>query len=198
MALGNHVKKLRVRVVGKFENVKILQSRLVYDKHGRRILEDVLEFADGSTHEWVYLKAGWEGPGAVAVAAFTEDNKMILTKQYRHPFGKLMEDLPAGGMIKGETPKQAALRELEEETGYTAEELEWIGRFTWAPSVMGPGTVEIFFTKSLKQRSSYDPNEIANIEFVDFQQVLKKVLNGEYIDSALVIATLLISVKGLL
>jgi ADP-ribose pyrophosphatase len=131
------------------------------------------------------------------VAAFTKENKMILTKQYRHPLGKLMEDLPAGGMIERETPEQAALRELEEETGYTAEKLEWIGRFTWAPGAMGPGTVEIFFTKDLKPRGSFDPNEIADVEFVDFQTVLGEVLKGEYIDSALVIATLLIAVKRL-
>ena len=179
---------------GKFDNVKILESRVVYEKHGRRIVEDVLEFADGSRHEWVYFK----GSGAVAIAAFTEDNKMILTKQYRHPFGKIIYDIPAGGTKNGETMEQAALRELEEETGYTAEKLEWIGRFTWAPGAMGPGVVEIFFTKSLKLKGDFNPEEIANIELVDFDTVLERVLKGEYIDSALVIATLLISVKGLL
>lgn len=184
--------------LGKFENVKVLESRVIYSKHGRRILEDVLEFADGSTYEWVYFKAGWEGPGAVAVAAFTKDKKMILTKQYRHPFGKVMDDLPAGGMMKGETPKQAALRELEEETGYTAERLDWIGRFTWAPGAMGPGTVEIFFTQSLKPKGHFNPQEIADIELVEFDTVRDKVLKGEYIDSALVIAVLLVSLKGLI
>jgi len=181
----------------KFENVKILESRIIYNKHSRQVVEDVLEFADGSKHEWVYFK-GKENAGAVAVAAFTEGNKIILTKQYRHPFRRLMYDLPAGGMIEGETPRQAALRELEEETGFTAERLEWIGRFTWAPGAMGPGTVEIFFTKNLKPKGDFNPDEIASIEFVDFQKVLKQVLKGEYIDSALVIAVLLISAKGLI
>jgi ADP-ribose pyrophosphatase len=182
--------------MGKFDKVKILESHVIYKGRGS-IVADLLEFADGSKHEWVYFK-GREGPGAVAVAAFTKENKMILTKQYRHPFGKLMEDLPAGGMTEGETPEQAALRELEEETGYTAEKLEWIGRFTWAPGAMGPGTVEIFFTKNLKPKGNFDPNEIADIEPLDFKTVLEEVLKGRYIDSALVIATLLIAVKGLI
>jgi len=138
-------------------------------------------------------------PGAaVAVAAFTEDGKMILTKQYRHPFGKIIYDIPAGGTKNGETLQEAALRELEEETGYTAEKLEWIGRFTWAPGAMGPATVEIFFTRSLKPKGTFDSNEIADIELMDFNKVFEKVLKGELIDSALVIATLLVSVKGLL
>ncbi|MGD8505058.1 MAG: NUDIX hydrolase [Candidatus Bathyarchaeota archaeon] len=183
----------------KFEAVKVIESRVIYNKHGRRIVEDILQFADGSTHEWVYFAGA--GPttkvGAVAVAAFTQDNKMILTKQYRHPFRKIIHDIPAGG-AKGEPPEQAALRELEEETGYTAKKLEWIGRFTWAPSYMGPGTVEIFFTRSLEPKGDFNSNEIADIELMDFNEVLQKVLRGEFIDSALVIATLLVSVQGLL
>jgi len=180
--------------VGKFDSVKVVESRTVYNKHGRLIVEDVLEFADGSRHEWVYFK-GLEGPSAVAVAAFTRDNKIILTKQYRHPFRKLIHDLPAGGIQIDETSEEAALRELEEETGYTAEKLEWIGRFTWAPSNMGPGTVEIFFTQNLKPKGNFDPKEIMNIEMVDFNKVFNGVLRGDYIDSTLVIATLLVSAK---
>jgi len=154
-----------------------------------------LEFADGSRHEWIYFRVLGK---AVAIAAFTENNKMILTRQYRHPFGKVIFDLPAGGMKDGETTEQAALRELEEETGYTAENLEWIGRFTWAPGAMGPGTVEIFFTKSLKPKGNFDPNEIMNIELIDFNEVSNGVLRGDFIDSALVIATLLVSAKKLI
>jgi len=184
----------------KFENIKILESKVIYDKHGRSVVEDLLEFADGTRHEWVYFKGSAKAgvlAGAVAVAAFTNDNKLILTKQYRHPLRKLIYDLPAGGMQEGETPEQAALRELEEETGYTADKLEWIGRFSWSPSNMS-GVVEIFFTKSLKPKGDFDPNEIADIELIDFETALEKVLKGEYVDSALVIAALLVSVKRLL
>ena len=178
----------------KFKAVKVVDSQVIYKKHGRCIIKDILKFADGSTHEWVYFKASG---AAVAIAAFTTDNKMILTKQYRHPFGKIIYDIPAGGTKNGETLQEAALRELEEETGYTAERLEWIGRFTWAPGAMGPATVEIFFTRSLKPKGDFNPDEIADIELRDFNEVFESVLRGEFIDSALVIATLLVSVRGL-
>ncbi len=184
----------------KFDEVKVIGSRTLYDKHGRRVIADTLEFGDGSRHEWVYF-SGWGSPnavaGAVAIAAFTKDNKMILTKQYRHPLGEMINDLPAGGIHKGENPKQAALRELEEETGYTTDKLKWIGRFNWCPGNMA-GTVEIFFTKTLKPKGKPDPQEIAKIEHVDFNKVLDRVKKGEYIDSALIIASLLVSNKKLL
>lgn len=181
----------------KFKEVKIVESKTLYNKHGRHVIVDILEFADGSKHEWVYFKGPGAKPSAVAVAALTEDNKIILIKQYRHPMGKAIYDLPAGGIQEGETPMQAAFRELEEETGYTADKLEWIGRFSWAPSNMS-GIVEIFFTKTLKLKGRFNSEEVVNIELVDFCKVLRKVLKGEYVDSALVIATLLISIKNML
>jgi ADP-ribose pyrophosphatase len=180
--------------------VKATESRTLYNKHGRLVVLDTLEFADGSREEYVYF-SGWGSPnaaaGAVAVAAFTKDNKIILTKQYRHPLGMMINDLPAGGIHVGETPKQAALRELEEETGYTTDKLTWIGRFNWNPSNMA-GTVEIFFTKTLKHKGKPDPQEIARIEHVDFNKVLDRVKKGKYIDSALIIAALLVANKKLL
>lgn len=152
----------------------------LYNKHGRRVVVDILDFADSSRHEWVYFKASEAKPSAVAVVALTEDNKIILSKQYRHPMGKIIYDLPAGGMHEAETPMKAALRKLEEETGYSADKLEWIGRFSWAlGNVVGK-------------------DEIVNIDLVDFNKFTSKVLKGEYVDSALVIATLLISARRLL
>lgn len=178
-------------LVGKFGSMKVLFSHVVYNKHGFMIVEDKLEFADGSTFEYVYLKSR----GTVAVAAFTEDNKMILTRQYRHPLGKVVYDIPGGAIEAGETPLQAALRELEEETGYTAEKIKWIGRFSRGPS--SQAITEIFFAKA-KRKGTFNLNEIVQVELMDFSQILQKILNGECLDAALVAATLLIKTKKIL
>jgi len=160
-----------LNLVSKFGGVKVLSSRVIYDKHESTIVEDTLEFADGTTFEYVYFKSR----GTVAVAAFTEDNKMILTKQYRHPLGKIVYDIPGGAIEPGEAPIQAALRELKEETGYTAEKIEWIGRFSRGPS--SQAITEIFFAKAKK--GTFNPEEITQVELIDFNQILQKILNGE-------------------
>ena len=173
----------------KFSAVKILKSSPIYNKFGVVIVKDTLRFADGSTREYVYFKSD----GTVAVAAFTNNGKMILTKQYRHPLRRIVYDIPGGAVEEGETPSQAALRELEEETGFTAEKLEWIGRFSRGPS--SQAIVDIFLAKETRRKGNYDPNEIADIELADFNLLFRKILEGECFDAALAIAILLISAR---
>ena len=190
--MDNTGRAKEVVIMDKFESIRVLKSKIVYNKHGRQVVEDTLEYADGSKHEWVYFKGG----RAVGIAAFTEDNKMILTKQYRHPFGKVVLDLPGGGVEEGETPLEAAQREFEEETGFTANKLERIGKYSPGPSTQI--VVDIFFTRDVKLKGKFNGEEIVNVELVDFKTVLKKVLEGECLDSALVIAVLLVALKKLL
>jgi len=121
---------------------------------------------------------------------------MVLTKQYRHPLRKVVYDIPGGAVENGETPSQAALRELEEETGFTAERLEWIGKFSLGPS--SQAIADIFFAKDVKAKGSFNKNEIVQVEPVDSKSVLQKLLEGECFGAALDVAALLVSAKRLL
>lgn len=58
-----------------------------------------------------------EHPGAVALVALTEENKLILVEQYRKALERSIIEIPAGKIEKGEDPAYTAMRELEEETG---------------------------------------------------------------------------------
>lgn len=78
-------------------------------------MEDV-ELPNGKTSKREIVKH----PGAVAVLAVTDSNKIILVNQYRKPLERTIVEIPAGKLEKGEEPEYTALRELEEETGYTA------------------------------------------------------------------------------
>lgn len=71
-------------------------------------------------------------PGAVAVLALHE-GKMLVVEQYRKAMDRLLVEIPAGKLDPGETPETAAIRELEEETGYTAQTLQHIASFYTSP-----------------------------------------------------------------
>lgn len=65
--------------------------------------------------------------GGAAILCITKDNKIILEKQFRYAYDEILFEIPAGKLEKGENPYDAAMRELEEETGYKTDKLESLG-----------------------------------------------------------------------
>ncbi|MFA9556057.1 NUDIX domain-containing protein [Evansella sp. AB-rgal1] len=72
-------------------------------------------------------------PGAVAVIPITKENKLILVNQYRKPLEKVIAEIPAGKLEKGENPLECAKRELEEETGTIAQKWTELASFYTSP-----------------------------------------------------------------
>ena len=73
-------------------------------------------------------------PGAVAVVAITDDDEVVVVKQYRAAFGASVLEIPAGMRdVPGEDPSTTASRELTEETGYTADELHEMFKAKFLP-----------------------------------------------------------------
>jgi ADP-ribose pyrophosphatase len=177
--------------MSKFENIKIVKSKVVYNGPNRRLVADTVEFADKSNYEYVYFKNG----GAVCVLACTSDNKVVLAKQYRHPLREIILNLPGGAVEEGEDALKAARREFEEETGFTAEGLLWLGRYSPGPN--SNVIVDLFFTRDFREKGGFDKNETISVEFMDFKTLLQRVLSGECLDSALSIAVMLTTLKKL-
>jgi ADP-ribose pyrophosphatase len=177
--------------VSKFERTRVLSTRVLYDGPNRRIVADSVEFADKSNYEYVYFENG----RPACVLALTRDNKVVLTKQYRHPLRKIIVNLPGGAVEEGEDVFRAAQREFEEETGFTVERLLWLGRYSPGPN--SNVIVDLFFTRDIHQKGEFDKNETISVEFTDFKILLEKVLSGECFDSALSIAVMLTALKKL-
>ncbi|MGP5673089.1 NUDIX domain-containing protein [Brachybacterium alimentarium] len=84
------------------------------------IVRDTVEFAPGVRFDREYMRH----PGAVAVLAVDDHDRILLIRQYRHPVGHTLWEIPAGLLdVDGEPPQRGALRELAEETGHRAEAL---------------------------------------------------------------------------
>src|SRR5699024_4949767 len=89
-------------------------------------------------------------PGAVAVIPITKENKIVFVEQYRKPLEKTILEITTGKHEKGEKPEITAVRELEEETGYTANNLSFVTSFYTSPG-FADELMHVYFTNDLKK-----------------------------------------------
>lgn len=112
----------------KFEE-KTIKTQAIYDGKIIQLQVDEVLLPDGKIAKRELVKH----PGAVAIIPITNDNKIIFVEQYRKPLGKSLVEIPAGKLEPGEKPEVTAVRELEEETGYTTKTLSLISSFYTSP-----------------------------------------------------------------
>jgi 8-oxo-dGTP pyrophosphatase MutT (NUDIX family) len=96
---------------------KVLASRQLFDRPWLKIRVDQVRTGRGVTIDEYHLIQALDW---VCVVCVTEAQELVLVEQYRHGVGQVTLELPAGAVDGGETPLQAAQRELREETGYAA------------------------------------------------------------------------------
>ena len=115
---------------------KILSSEYLVRRPWLTARRDVAQLPDGRVNNEYYVL---EYPDWVNIIAITKEGKMIMERQYRHALGNTCYELPCGVIEAGETPLEAAKRELLEETGYAGGRpghRRW--RSAWRPSPASP------------------------------------------------------------
>lgn len=98
---------------------KLLKTEYLVDAPWLKVAKETCELPNGKVIDDFYTL--WQ-PDWVLILARTAQGKWVMTEQYRHGTGKIALEFPAGIIDKGETPEQAALRELQEECGYVLDE----------------------------------------------------------------------------
>jgi len=114
-------------------NWKLLASKNVYQEKWLQIKNDTCELPDGRIID-PYIVV--EVPSWTNMVIITKAEKIVLVKQYRHALGKTTLELPGGILEKGELPKDSAIREMQEETGYVSNEVEFIMEISPNPALM--------------------------------------------------------------
>ncbi len=129
-------------------------------------------------------------PGGATIIPLSDDNCLYLVKQYRAALGKLMLELPAGKLDKGEEPLDCAKRELKEETGIKANKIKKISAINTTPGFCDE-TLHMYLATELELgEAELDKDEFLNVEKITIPKTLEMIENNEITDSKTIIGTL--------
>ena len=147
---------------------------------------DRAELCDGS----VVRREVVEHPGGATILPVDDEGYCYCVRQFRYPFGKQMLEAPAGKLEYGEDPKECAVRELSEETGFTADEIIYLG-----PDCSSPGfsteLLHIYMARGLHKGESHpDEGEFLSAEKHHIDELVDMVMSGEIDDGKTIIAVL--------
>lgn len=128
----------------KFEE-KTIDTEKVYDGKIIKLQVDDVTLPNGKISKRELIKH----PGAVAIIPITKDQKIVFVEQFRKPLEKSIVEIPAGKLEAGEKPEITAVRELEEETGYTTNKLSLVTSFYTSPG-FADELMYIYFSDELE------------------------------------------------
>ena len=166
---------------------KVLESEYLVRQPWLTARRDRLELPDGRIIPEYYVL---EYPDWVNVIAITKDGQFVMERQYRHAARKISLELPCGVMEEGETPLEAAQRELLEETGFGGGQWKKLMELSPNPSAMSNMThcfLAIGVEKIAEQH--LDETEELSVLFMTKEEV-KRMLNENQICQALMVAPL--------
>jgi ADP-ribose pyrophosphatase len=132
-----------------------------------------------------------EHVGAVTLLPIDEHERILFVRQYRHAAGRQLLELPAGTLEADELPIECAHREVREETGMAAENLQKIGEFFLAPGYSTEYLYIYLATELHPDPLPGDKDEFLHLEPVDVEQAYKLILDGEINDAKSIAAMML-------
>ena len=140
----------------------LISSEQVWKGRLLDVRRDVVRLPDGSEGVREYVTH----PGAVVIIPVLPNGKLIFERQYRYPVGRVMLELPAGKIDPDEDPLKTAQRELQEETGHTAN--EWRHLATMHPTIgYANERIEIYLAQQLNSLGKNDLDEGEFIELLE-------------------------------
>jgi ADP-ribose pyrophosphatase len=135
---------------------------------------------------------------SVLLLPIARDDRVVLVSQYRHPAGDYLLELPAGKVDEGESPEEAAARELAEETGYRAERLVRFGEFFLAPGYSTELMTAFVATGLVPGEKSPDPDEILSNVLLTKEEVISGLMSARFRDAKTILGLLWWVAEGFL
>lgn len=166
---------------------KTLSTEMIYKGAILNLRRDKVTVENGTSYREII-----EHNGGAVLAAVTNEGKMVMVKQYRKPAERVMLEAPAGKIDPGEEAFNAAIRELKEETGYTAGKVTKLTEFY--PSVgYSQEVLHLYLCTELTAGETCpDENEALDVLTVDVDELFKMIMNGEIRDAKTIIAIMMV------
>jgi ADP-ribose pyrophosphatase len=156
------------------EEPKVLASRRLFEGRVFNVRTDRLGYADGTEHRVDVVEHG----ASLAIVATPAPGELVLVRQYRHPAGMMLWEVPAGTAEPGEIPIDGAKRELCEETGYVADRIRPIGS-VWITPGFCSEVMHFFHAEDLiAGEPSFDDDERIEIACVTLAAAWRLVAQG--------------------
>jgi ADP-ribose pyrophosphatase len=134
-------------------------------------------------------------PGGAGGLPLFDDGRVALVKQYRHPTGRELLEIPAGRIEDGETPVACAAREIEQETGFRARYLEKLAEFYSTPGFCEEKLHVYLATELLPVPRDLDHDEFVEIVYLPLVEAVEMARDGRIEDSKTIIALFLAQLK---
>lgn len=169
---------------------KRLERELSYQGKILKVYTDHVK-VNGLESNWDFVHHN----GGAAVVPVTKEGKILMVRQWRNALDRYTLEIPAGALESNEPGAVCAARELEEETGYRSENIEWLTAIHSWPAFTNE-QVDIFVARDLvPSKQKFDEEESIEIEEYTMDQLKEMILKGVMKDSKSVAGLLAYAVK---
>jgi 8-oxo-dGTP pyrophosphatase MutT (NUDIX family) len=145
---------------------KVLSTKYVYENKWLHVKADSCMLPDGRIIEPYFVV---ELPDFCNMVVVTEGERVVLVRQYRYPVNQTTYELPGGVIEKNEDPALAAVREMEEETGYTSTEVEYLFKAAANPA-LNANTAYFYLAKNAVKLKATNFDALEDIDVVSFSK----------------------------
>ena len=165
---------------------KTIGSREIFKGRILRVRLDTVRLPNGKEG----IREVVEHPGGVAILAIDSEDRVLLVRQYRYPFERVMTEVPAGKREPGEPPFITAQRELQEEVGATADTWTELGTLIPSPGCYGE-TLYLYMAQDLHFGATHpDEDEFLEPLRVPLDEAVRQCMDGTLTDAKTVAAIL--------
>lgn len=165
---------------------KTMKTEKIYEGKVLNLRIDTVELPDKKYSKREIV----EHPGAVAIVALTNQNEIVLVKQYRKAVERELLEIPAGKLEIGEEPKETAIRELKEETGYTSSKIEYLLEFYTSPGFSNEKIYLFWANGLIAGQAEPEKDEYIELVKVKLEDLIDMIDKGEIIDSKTIIGAM--------